>query len=111
MKKNIIVYALATLLLVTSLFTLVSVKASGSNPVISKQNVQAEKEYVKALKEVLKSNSLPNAGITLTKTSDGYTTEYTVSIHTGEENSEELLNELNAIDSKIEGSTVYINLS
>ena len=53
MKKNIIVYALATLLLVTSLFTLVSVKASGSNPVISKQNVQAEKEYVKALKEVL----------------------------------------------------------
>ncbi len=111
MKKNIIVYALATLLLVTSLFTLVSVKASGSNPVISKQNVQAEKEYVKALKEVLKDNSLPNAGITLTKTSDGYTTEYTVSIHTGEENSEELLNELNAVDSKIEGSTVYINLS
>ena len=111
MKKNIIVYALATLLLVTSLFTLVSVKASGSNPVISKQNVQAEKEYVKALKEVLKSNSLPNAGITLTKTSDGCTTEYTVNIHTGEENSEELLNELNAVDSKIEGSTVYINLS
>ena len=111
MKKNIIVYALATLLLVTSLFTLVSVKASGSNPVISKQNVQAEKEYVKALKEVLKANSLPNAGITLTKTSDGYTTEYTVSIHTGEENSEELLNELNAVDSEIGGSTVYINLS
>lgn len=111
MKKNIIVYALATLLLATSLFTLISVKASGSNPVISKQNVQAEKEYVKALKEVLKDNSLPNAGITLTKTSDGYTTEYTVSIHTGEEESEELLNELNAVETKIEGSTVYINLS
>ena len=111
MKKNIIVYALATLLLATSLFTLISVKASGSNPVISKQNVQAEKEYVKALKEVLKDNSLPNAGITLTKTSDGYTTEYTVSIHTGEEESEELLNELNEVETKIEGSTVYINLS
>ena len=111
MKKNIIVYALATLLLATSLFTLISVKASGSNPVISKQNVQAEKEYVKALKEVLKDNSLPNEGITLTKTSDGYTTEYTVSIHTGEEESEELLNELNAVETKIEGSTVYINLS
>ena len=111
MKKNIIVYALATLLLATSLFTLISVKSSGSNPVNSKQNVQAEKEYVKALKEVLKDNSLPNAGITLTKTSDGYTTEYTVSIHTGEEESEELLNELNAVETKIEGSTVYINLS
>ena len=66
---------------------------------------------MKALKEVLKDNSLPNAGITLTKTSDGYTTEYTVSIHTGEEESEELLNELNAVETKIEGSTVYINLS
>lgn len=111
MKKNIIVYALAAILLATSLFTLFSIKASGSNPVISKQNIQAEKEYVKALKEVLKENCLPNAGITLTKTSDGYTTEYTVCIHTGLEESEELLNELNAVDPKIEGSSVYINLS
>ena len=111
MKKNIIVYVFATILLATSLFTLVSVKASGSNPVISKQNVEAEKEYMKALKDVLNESDLKNAGITLTKTSDGYTTEYTVNIHTGEGKSEELLNKLNTVDPKIEGSTVYINLS
>lgn len=98
MKKQIAVYIISILILTISVGGLFSLKTKGSQDFFDDYDRNIDKQYISEIKDVLSEYYMGNSGITLTKTSeDGTFTEYTVEIHTGRKNSEEMVERLRAL--------------
>ena len=112
MKKEIILYVVVAILAILLIGGLFSVKAEGKRSYFSEKDIPAEQEYIGRVKEVLSEYHINNASITLNKISeDGTYTEYTVKIHTGINNSEEMIEKLEGLSPEVEGATVDLIIS
>lgn len=110
MKRISLSYVILAVAIIIFLFSIFSVKAMGSNKVyFGKDTKAAEEEYVNNIKSVLAEYYMGKSGIMLSKVSeDGINIEYTVQIHTGRDNSQEMIDELKAVKLEVAASTVNL---
>lgn len=112
LKKELIIYVVLAILAIICIGGLFALKAEGDASYFSESNIEAETEYVENLKEVLSEYHMPNAGITLNRISeDGTFIEYTVMIHTGNKNSEEMIDRLESLSLAVANSSVKLVIS
>lgn len=110
--KKLILGTIVTLFFIVAVTSIFSIKAESRKSYISNNNKAEEAAYLKEVKTVLSDYYVKNAGLTLTKTSeDGTVTEYNLEIHTGRENSEEMIEKIKRLSPNVPGCTVRVNFS
>lgn len=109
-KRNAFGYIIIAVLMLLFLGSIFSVRTYGKDKeYFSESSLEAEKEYIQQVKEILSEYGLPHAGITLTKVSeDGINVEYTTKIHTGTKYSEEMTSEIEGVTLKVDRSAVHL---
>lgn len=110
MKRVSLANIFLAVLVVVFICSIFSVNATGKNKTFfSESSKEAEAEYLHEVKAVLAEYYMPNAGVMLTKVSqDGINIEYSLKIHTGAVNSEEMIRELNSLKPDVACATVNL---
>ncbi|MCQ2520337.1 MAG: hypothetical protein MJ107_07395 [Lachnospiraceae bacterium] len=108
MKRISLSYVFLALAIVIFFFSIFSVKAMGGNKIYFEEDATvAEEEYINNIKSVLADYYMGKSGVMLLKVSeDGVNIEYTVQIHTGSDNSQEMIDELKAVKLEVAASKV-----
>lgn len=108
MKTRVTCIAI-TVVAIIAIFGFFKIDVEGKNTYFTENTKNAEKEYIVNVRSVLTDNYLPNAGITLTKTSEnGVDMEYTMLVHTGLEDNSKIDKEIDKIVLKVKNSTIKI---
>jgi len=112
MTKELIFWIVTTVIFIFGIGGLFKLNAEGRNDYFSEDTGCYESEYISEVKEVLSEYYMSKAGITLTKISqDGTSIEYTVEIHTGRENSKEMMARIRRLSPKTPNSSVRVVFS
>lgn len=112
MKKELTFWIVAAFIIIVGIGGLFKINAEGKSDYFSDDAKCYEDEYISEVKEVLSEYYMSKAGITLTKISqDGTSIEYTVEIHTGRENSEEMMARIKKLAPKTPKSTLRVVFS